>query len=198
MNFDMVHDAQKIYRKLLNCMARPGEIANISPESNKLELDSGLSNSLLALTFTVCDAEVSFNILGEHEESIIRKVHNLTYAQREKTEIADYIIIKFLAERGKIATAFGIAKKGTFIDPHASATFIIEVETLGLGSSLKLTGPGIKDSISVEISGSEDWLASRTEANAEFPLGIDVILVDLQGNIMCWPRTTQTCNLEGE
>ena len=67
MNFDMVHDVQKIYRKLLNCMARPGVVANISQESNKLNIASGLSNSLLALTFTVCDAEVSFNILGEHD-----------------------------------------------------------------------------------------------------------------------------------
>ena len=52
--FDFVHDGQKIFRKLLDAVANPGEIKNIEAEAGKFQ---GKYKSLLALGCTLLDNE---------------------------------------------------------------------------------------------------------------------------------------------
>ena len=59
-----------------------------------------------------------------------------------------------------------------------------------MSQHLTLEGPGIANTENVEIAGSEYWMDARAEANKEYPLGVDMILIDRQSNIMCLPRTT--------
>ena len=74
-------------------------------------------------------------------------------------------------------------------NPHQSATFIIECEQLIQDGDLILEGCGILDEKRVTIQMEEAWLDAREKKNHEFPLGIDMILTDVFGNVMALPRT---------
>ena len=54
-----------------------------------------------------------------------------------------------------------------------------------------LTGPGIKKENYMQVKIKGDWLGEREKKNIEYPLGIDMILLDEESNVMCLPRTTQ-------
>ena len=58
------------------------------------------------------------------------------------------------------------------------------------GKQLVVEGPGIEQTENAELDGSENWLEERAEAVKEYPLGVDLILIDQNSNLMCLPRTT--------
>ena len=78
---------------------------------------------------------------------------------------------------------FKQAKKGTLTNPQQSATILIETDRLSNESQLTLVGPGIEQMENAEISGSENWLEERAEAIKEYPLGVDLILIDQKSNL---------------
>jgi hypothetical protein len=98
------------------------------------------------------------------------------------------------------------AFRGTFLDPHLGATIFLEVEILlpsasgspaagGPGRSWILEGPGV-DGRSVLACGPGDAeflgliLEARSRACSEFPLGVDLVILDREGRVACLPRTT--------
>ena len=93
-------------------------------------------------------------------------------------------------EKQLIKDVFNEAKRGTLTNPQQSATILIETDYLSNGNQLTLEGPGIELTENVEIAGSEFWMTERARAVEEYPLGIDIILIDQNSNIMCLPRTT--------
>lgn len=61
-----------------------------------------------------------------------------------------------------------------------------------LGLSLTLTGPGIKDLTKITVAGlSTDFFAVRAELTADFPTGIDLLLITDEGTMIGLPRTTR-------
>lgn len=191
MGLDMTHDIQRVYRKLLNCMSRPGLLENISNESHKAGMTLEMSKHLLTVLFTVLDGEVTFNLPACNDKSLIKKINHLTYAKHAAADQADYIIITKTAGKAELSEAFRQAKVGTLTDPHRSATVILEAEAITTGQQLALRGPGIEDKNYICVTDSLDWVAIRQTKNNEFPLGIDMILLDETGQIACLPRTTQ-------
>lgn len=191
MNLDRTHDIQRVYRKLLNCMSRPGTIENVGGESCKADLTIAMSRPLLTILLTLLDGEVAFNLAACKDNALNKKISHLTYAKPAEIAQADYIIVTKAAVKPELAAALDQAKTGTLADPHKSATLIVEVEAVTAGRQLILSGPGIADKSYVSVTGSLDWLAVRQAKNSEFPLGIDMIVVDEAGNIICLPRTTQ-------
>lgn len=190
MEFDRTHDVQQVYRKLLTCMSRPGIIENLSSESQKIDINIAVSRHVLAILFTVLDGEVSFSLMPESAHDLTKRLNHLTYAKNDAPSEADYIIITKEAENYAKA-AIAAAKTGTLSNPHKSATVIIETQKISAGSELALSGPGIEKEKSICISGCADWLEARREKNVEFPLGVDIIIVDESGNIISLPRTTR-------
>ena len=86
---------------------------------------------------------------------------------------------------------------GTLEDPQLGATLSVECDALKGDGELVMKGPGIENSARCQIEIQADWIEARTEKNAEFPLGVDLIFVDSAGQILCLPRTTQI-NKEAE
>jgi alpha-D-ribose 1-methylphosphonate 5-triphosphate synthase subunit PhnH len=195
--FDMVHGTQRIFRKLLDCMARPGEIQSISEEIAPIEAMEGFPCSLQGIAFTLIDREVQFHVLANHSETIKRALEWKTYSKFSSILSADYIFISHPENVKNIAEFMQHIKKGTLSDPHDSATVVLCVEGISNtnihSSSLKLTmsGPGIASNKTVYIRGlSAKWIEERNIATGEFPLGIDLILTTNEGDIMAVPRTT--------
>lgn len=80
------------------------------------------------------------------------------------------------------------APVGTIVDPDEGATLIVAC-TLGEGQPLRLHGPGIQYTGEVRVSGLPAAFWQVRAAKLNYPLGIDLFLVDA-GQIVGLPRTT--------
>lgn len=191
MEIDMVHDIQKAYRKLLTCISEPGVIKNIDEESKKIHMDIKFFNSTLVLMFMLLDSEVSFKIISKNENEVSSIVRQLTYSKPECIEKADFIFILEDADIIMLKEALACAKPGNLINPHRSATVIVETSKISNEKKFLLKGPGIKDKNYMDLQLNGVWLDSLHNKNVEFPMGIDMIFVDRYSNIICLPRTTE-------
>jgi len=80
------------------------------------------------------------------------------------------------------------ASVGTIVDPDEGATVIVGCG-LGLGQTLRLYGPGIQQAIEVRIDRLPVEFWQLRTAKINYPLGIDLFLVD-GGQVVGLPRTT--------
>lgn len=189
-NVQEVYYTQSVYRKLLDCMARPGKLEKLKAMPSNFET---LSSYTFGIALTLLDQEVSFHILQD-EENTSRVVQLYTMAKKKSIEKCDYL---FLHE-GQYVDLYQL-KKGTPEFPDESATIISEVarishDELHSESTIKLTltGPGIKGKQEISISGiHHDLLPAWKQINQEFPLGIDWIIVDQEGMVCCIPRSSR-------
>ena len=190
MTLQQVHYTQFVYRKLLDCMSRPGEILQLDHE-NRIETTAfDCFQATTGLLFTLLDQEVSYYIISESSEKISQVITTYTLAQPAPIEEADFIIVLEDAKKSDVSSALQQCKIGTLRDPHESATWIIE-STLHAGNEVTLTGPGIQTESSLVLGLSEEFWDIRKERLREFPLGFDVIFTNDQNEITCMPRTTK-------
>ncbi|NRF94606.1 phosphonate C-P lyase system protein PhnH [Paenibacillus frigoriresistens] len=191
MKLDLVHDIQTSYRKVVDSMSRPGLISDLSEEVEKLDMDAGCFPSTLVLAMMLLDTEVTFKVFSEKGDQVTHLFRQLTYAKTAETDQADFIFILQDAAVGDLQNVLDKAKIGTLIDPHDSATIIVESVGLSEDTSLRLMGPGIEHAAFAQILLNVDWMELREERNAEFPLGLDLIFIDSANHLLCLPRTTQ-------
>ena len=196
MAIDLVHDTQEVFREILHCMSRPGTIKNIEEIGRPIEQLEYCQHSIFVTAITLLDAEVSFHIVGENAGAIGEHLSSFTFSKVAEIHEADYIFIMKDAPRPLISNVFKKAKKGTLTNPQQSATILIETDRLSNESHLTLKGPGIKHTENVKIGASGYWVTERAEANKEYPLGVDLIIVDRDSNMMCLPRTTSIHDCE--
>lgn len=190
MQLDAVHDIQHVYRKMVDSMSRPGTIASIKEQAQLARIRTKADGAVLLLAMTLLDTEVTFHVESPSGTAISERINELTYAKAVPAAEADYIFV--LKDAGELALERMIeaAKPGYHLNPHQSATIIAEADALGSGTELLLKGPGIEHSrlIALELKGN--WVGAREEKNAEFPLGVDLIITDSE-SLLCLPRTTQ-------
>lgn len=187
---DLVHDVAEAYRELVLANSYPGDVVNLEEYVKHNQIETELSRTLLLLAFMLLDAEVTFCVIDDADKEITHLIKRMTYSKEEAMEKADFIFIRRTASIKEKQEAFKTVKVGTLIDPHLSATIICEVEALSEGDSYRLLGPGIDGVKQVQIQGFEDWNLIRAEKNKEFPLGIEIYLVDAKEQLMALPRTT--------
>lgn len=191
MKLDLVHDIQKAYRSVVDSMSRPGHINNIKDQADKVDLDIDFYNATLILMLMLLDAEVSFKVFSKNEEEITKFISQLTYAKPESIENANFIFVMTDAENSHIEEAFDKAYEGDLINPHGSATIIVEAKGITNDREIILTGPGIKDENHIRVDINKGWIEKHREKNVEYPLGVDIIMVDEKANLICIPRTTK-------
>lgn len=190
MSIDVVHDMQKGFRTILHCMSRPGTIENVSELSEKVTVSMESLPTTFVVALTLLDREASFSIVGKNTQKTEDLFKAYTMAMKESVQTADYVFITKQASKEQIVSVFQQVKTGTLVNPQESATIILETEALNNLGDLSMTGPGIECAVDVSIAGYEQWIGERHRVNKEYPLGIDMILLDRQENIMCLPRTT--------
>lgn len=181
MTFDAVHDTQAAFRILTKCSAFPGTLGDLSLLASKIDLDLPYSQGVALICLTLLDGEVSFY---SSSDEISRSISQLTYSRASSLAKADYVMA---SEPDELMAAH----RGSLIDPHQGATVILTVDSMTEGENLELSGPGIETTSAVAVSAGFDWIAPREEANKEFPLGIDLYLLDKRNRLMILPRTTK-------
>ncbi|NHN34167.1 phosphonate C-P lyase system protein PhnH [Paenibacillus agricola] len=194
--FDRVHDTQFIYRQLLDAFARPGQISSIALNSTKLSSLSPLQAMVTCFAMTLFDGEVSISIEMEDKQELEAYVRQQTFSRIGPASEADYVIAKGSMGEDQIYDLLSKLKNGTLIRPEDGATVFIHVDGMDAnkgteGNCWTLTGPGIQDVGTLCVQGlPKAWIDERTKLNAEYPLGIDMVLFTESGQLTALPRTT--------
>lgn len=198
-SFNTVFDSQRIFRIILDSMARPGKI-NCLPQIHLLD---GEYNFPFLIARTLLDSEVGFACLDK-EETLGQRIRDATGARPVDVSSAEFV---FCDGRKRQEDLYR-TNPGTLLFPDKGATVVMTVGRLGLQrpeegvedlKEVELEGPGICGKKKVWISGIHEynlkWLLLQ---NKEYPKGVDAILLDLDGRILCLPRSTKiTRRVEG-
>jgi alpha-D-ribose 1-methylphosphonate 5-triphosphate synthase subunit PhnH len=193
---DLVQDTAKSYRKLLDSFSRPGEIFSLANYTKNIDIEAPFFDSTFLIAYILLDGEVNYNIVNPKDKESKDLISQLTYSNSNSFGKSDYIFLTLDGSKELKKEAILESKIGSFENPHKSATIICEVENLFEGDSYILKGPGIKTQNKVQFNFLDDWLKLRNFKNKEFPLGIDMIFIDREDNLMSLPRTVETkgCN----
>jgi alpha-D-ribose 1-methylphosphonate 5-triphosphate synthase subunit PhnH len=192
MPFDIVHDLQEVYRKVIQTMSRPGHIENIQESVEKSTFECISYESTLLIAMMLLDGEVSFHVVGDGDSKLSDQLSKLTLARKSELQVADYVFLTSKSNGDTIQNVLREVKKGTLENPQTSATIIMELSSpLSNEGNIILKGPGIQNIEALFIENVKSWLEDRAYVNKEYPLGIDMILVDEIHNIASLPRTTQ-------
>lgn len=184
-SFDKVFDTQRLYRQVLDAMARPGKINSL--ESLTLTPPPGLNQAAAAIALTLLDSETRFYIAAPDSAEYLAINTGATSCPPDSAEFV-------FACGDNVLPQLQEVNRGTLLTPELGATVILQVDRIGndgSGTPLTLTGPGIKDSVQLVINGlQQENLQILAALNREYPLGVDVIYVDAGGNIACIPRSS--------
>jgi alpha-D-ribose 1-methylphosphonate 5-triphosphate synthase subunit PhnH len=192
MRLDPVHDIQRAFRAIMKSWANPGEIVDLGDIAAAIDIDIPVNKTAILAAMVLLDAEVGFSVHSKDPAPDSAAIARLTYGKRKETERADFV---FVLGRDDVADAISRARIGTLVDPHLGATIVIETGGIGPadrygGTSLVLSGPGIRDTRGVSVDLPPSWIAARAARNREFPLGVDLVFVDGAGLLVSLPRTT--------
>ena len=191
LNYDTVFDAQQHFRLLLDSMSRPGKI-NTFPLTDILPPE-GLNRAAALTGFALLNPDVTYYIAADNSDDIATYLLVNTASQQADISVADYIFL----EEGHDARGLDDARVGTPIYPEDSATliastFLVSEESHEDSISIILKGPGVNGEAEVFVSGiSAELLDFVKEQNAEYPLGLDLIITDRHNHILCIPRSNK-------
>lgn len=176
---DPVHDAQGVFRTVMDALARPGLIR---PLVGALAPPAPLTPELAALALTLTDSDTPVWLDAPLAEtpavSEFLRFHTGAPIVANPSEAAFALIAD-----PEACPPFSAFAQGTPAYPDASATLILRVDRLsdagGLGFSegLGFAGPGIRGRVRLDAGPlPPDWAARLRANHAAFPLGLDLVL----------------------
>jgi alpha-D-ribose 1-methylphosphonate 5-triphosphate synthase subunit PhnH len=181
-----VLDAQSVFRTVMDAMARPGEVRNLSCD---LVPPAPLSAGAAAVALTLFDYETLVWLDGALADSddVARWLRFHTGAPIiDDMRQAAFAMI---AAAGNMPD-FSSFAPGTPDYPDRSATLILQLQSLSAGQTLTLTGPGIDGEQKLSAQPLPADFADRMIANRTlFPRGVDLLLV-AENAIAAIPRST--------
>lgn len=192
--FDPVFAAQATFRTVLDAMARPGTTAPLPARDPGCPVAG--CDGVAAVLLTLLDHEVTFAAVpapgrGADGERLTAYLAGATGGRSVAVEAADYVLVL----GGPLAGLPGSLRRGTPAFPDEGATLVATVASLGgveEGLAVALAGPGVAPGTTLRVGGwRADDLTAVAAANAEPPLGIDLILAAPDGSVACLPRSTR-------
>jgi len=186
-----VFDAQSVFKMVMDCMARPGQIATVRPE---VAPPQPMGQAAGAIALTLCDHDTAIWLgTGLAKSSAVEWLgfHTGAPLTKEKVE-ARFAFLELNAP----LCAFGLFAVGTQEYPDRSTTVVIEIASLEGGPALTLSGPGIDGTATISPVGLPDqFLRQWADNKTLFPRGIDVVLT-AGDKLLCLPRTVKIASGE--
>ena len=190
---DTVHDAQIVFRSLLKALSEPGTIQHLRV---KLQTPAPLHLATAAACLALMDYETTAWLADEFDNDAVRtylRFHCGLPLVHEKSSANFAVLGSSLQQLDLQAFA-----QGSMTYPDKSATLLIQVDDMNSGTKYQLTGPGIKDTRSIYISGLPADFVIKWEVNhAAFPQGVDVIFCSGDA-VLGLPRTSKIATVQSE
>jgi alpha-D-ribose 1-methylphosphonate 5-triphosphate synthase subunit PhnH len=177
---DPARDSQAVFRAVLDAMARPGRIHEVTVPT---EPNPPLDRATAAVLLTLVDGETP---LWMHEHSLALRDWAAFHCGAAITTAAEarFALALEPPSLGDFAT-------GSDEEPEGSATVIMQVESLGEGPRFRLDGPGLEAPAHLAVRGlTERFLAEWRSNGRLFPRGVDVILCAGE-RLAALPRTVR-------
>jgi alpha-D-ribose 1-methylphosphonate 5-triphosphate synthase subunit PhnH len=107
----------------------------------------------------------------------------------ETVEVAEADVLAVADHRTRGALV--AAQRGTEDAPERGAAVLYVLTEARARTAVRLSGPGIHGSLETEVPLPPVELLERNEACNEWPLGVDVIVIDEGARVLALPRTTR-------
>jgi alpha-D-ribose 1-methylphosphonate 5-triphosphate synthase subunit PhnH len=192
---DTVHDAQRVFRALLDALSRPGRIVSLDAAlpGNHAMRDALASRvplaafaSLLALT------DYSTPVYLQRDDALFSDALRF-HASAPITNTRDEASFVYIDDAANMPSLDAFSQ-GVPESPELAATLLIRVPSLTDGEPLAWSGPGIERTQNVCISGlKRDFWRERAALVARVPCGIDIYFV-AGSALVGMPRTTHVEN----
>ncbi|MCF4127699.1 phosphonate C-P lyase system protein PhnH [Methylobacterium sp. SyP6R] len=183
---DPVHDAQGVFRAVMDALARPG---TIQPLATDLTPPAPLTPDLAAIALALGDADAPLwldaGLARNPAVAEFLRFHTGAPITRDPAEAAFALIADAAA-----CPDFASFAQGTPAYPDRSATLVLAVTDLS-NDGWRLDGPGIRGSARLSASPlPADILPRLARNHAGFPQGVDLILA-APGLVAALPRSTR-------
>jgi alpha-D-ribose 1-methylphosphonate 5-triphosphate synthase subunit PhnH len=185
MKATAIHQDHTTFRQLLQAMSHPGSTYQLTDP----EPMTGEHAALIRMLGCLLDNEVTFSVIGDGNGALAAALSLHTGSTQAEIGESDFVI----ATRGTTSGQLSSIKRGTLEYPDQGATLVYLVEEItDQGGTAELSGPGINGCACPRFSGlaSAELVALR-EVNAEYPLGVDALFLDVKNRIACIPRSTR-------
>lgn len=169
-------ESQQVFRAVLDALARPGRIVELP--SDLLAGTPAVLQPVLALADLATPVAVLDDGAGWADA-----VSAVTSAPVVGIDVARFVA----ATRPMTAQELRSACRGSALAPEDGTKVCLSVSEVD-GDDWLLSGPGIADR--AQVSGVDGLLAARNEAVANYPAGIDLLLITADGRMAGIPRTT--------
>lgn len=166
----------EVFQLIMNAFSSPGDIIHVH---SSYVIHDHLIDTIAS---TLLDSEVTYysDNNAQYTELLLSKEVSI--------ELADYVFIE--SSYQTLIDHYAKIKKGDFIDPHKSATLIIKTDKIQSIHSYALNGPGIKESTYIDYGMINSFIDFKINHPTEYPLGVDLLIIDNHHNITAIPRTT--------
>ncbi|MEB5973267.1 phosphonate C-P lyase system protein PhnH [Pantoea dispersa] len=176
-----VADAQRAFRRILKAMSEPGVMVS-------LPLAQGwgdLSPAATAVLLTLVDQDSALWLDRRVDSDIVRS--NLRF--HTGVPIVDERDAPFALTHAAANPDPASFAAGDNLSPEKSTTLIVEVPALNGGLTLRLSGPGLRESRAIAPQLPAAILTYLRERPHPFPQGVDLIFTCGEA-MMALPRTT--------
>jgi len=174
--------SQAVFRVLLESLARPGRVFQLPA------MGAEAGPGIVPLALAVIGSKVAVAGSPSWQERICRA----TGAQPVGLEEANLVAIYGTAE----ALTISRLQRGSAAAPEDGAKVGLACRALSQGgpgeTAIELTGPGVPGRTRLGVDGvAPEVFDALRAANARFPAGVDVWLVDERGQVAGLPRSAR-------
>jgi len=180
---DPSHDAQRLFRAVLDAFAHPGRIVSLpDPPAGP----GAIGPATAAFLLTLVDRDTPLWLAPKFDQPAVRdfvRFHTGAPIVAERGAATFAVLTHAMA-----ASLDGFAV-GTDTYPDRSATLVVEVPALGAGTARSWRGPGIDGQTSVAVGGlAEDFWPTWAHNHALFPCGVDIVFA-AGSQLLALPRS---------
>lgn len=191
---DPTHDAQRVFRAVLDALARPTLAQQVVID---IRPPQPLGPVVGAVILTLCDEQtpvwVDAALRAEGDVTAWIGFHTGARIVDDPGE-ALFIVVS----SPEAIPALADLRAGTDEEPHLSATVIVDAREAEPQSDLIATGPGVNGQAHWDGRGlPADFIARWRQNSAQFPRGVDLILAEADA-VRGLPRTTVLATTDRE
>ena len=180
---DPSHDAQRLFRAILDAFSHPGRIVDLRDAPNG---PGTLSPAAVGFLLTFADRETPLWLDAGLDTQAVRDFLRFHAGAPivDAREAATFAVIA-VGDEDPFA-GFAI---GTDAYPDRAATLLVEVPALDTGPTYLWRGPGIDGEVSVALEGlGRDFWPAWAANHALFPCGVDLVFTS-GSRLLALPRS---------